>query len=452
MLLLNELTHCSRSLPSPLTYSGRVAAVRGPLIAAKLPAASLGELCEIELAGGSSILSQLVSFDENYVYLAPFDHFTGLAPGNRVRSLKKRPSITFNPATRGAALDVAGRLLGNSGSSLMDPPVQVEMELHRPAPCALSRKPVAARLITGVRGIDALCPIGYGQRIALMAGAGAGKSTLLSTIARNAEVDVTVIALVGERGREVNEFIENGLGQLGMQRSVLVVATSDQSAIKRSMAAAAATAIAEHYRSVGKRVLLLVDSLTRTARAIREVGLASGELPVRQGLTPSVYSELPRLLERAGNDHCGSITAIYTLLDSSEQEPDALGEEVKSLLDGHISLSGKIAMNGIRPSIDYRRSVSRVADQILTRQQQQDAASILKMINRLAADRDVVLLGGSPDKELQACLDLEPQLVEFLNQSVHCISAGPETSERARKLSELFHNATARNDAANRDS
>jgi FliI/YscN family ATPase len=267
-----------------------------------------------------------------------------------------------------------------------------------------------------VRAIDTFCPIGYGQRLGIFAGAGVGKSTLLGMIARHADVDVCVIALVGERGREVQEFIHECLGEEGLARSVVVVATSDESPLRRLIAPQTATSIAEYYRAQGLRVLLLVDSLTRTARAIREVELAAGEPPVRQGYTSGVYTELPRLLERAGNDDSGSITALYTVLTTGEQDSDPLADEIKSILDGHLVLSQQVQLEGIRPAIDVLRSVSRLREKLQSEEVRVCMENLLTVLGRLRRDRDIVLLGGSPDPALRTALRIEPELKRFLSQ------------------------------------
>lgn len=391
--------------------SGRVLAVNGPLIRAHFPGAGLGDICSI----GSlpKIFAQVVAFNESTVFLAPFSEIRGLSAGTRVEKEPLVVQASLPDKNPGLVIDSLGiPLRRNSSDSATG---SHELDLFAPAPEALRRTPIKEQLITGVRSIDVLCGIGYGQRIGLFAAPGLGKSTLLGMLARNAAVDICVIALVGERGREVPEFLEH-LGPSGLARSVVVAATSDQPPLKRSLCAATATAVAEHYRSRGKKVLLLVDSLTRTARAIRDVSLAAGEMPIRQGLTSSVYSELPRLIERSGNDSRGSITAIYSLLDTSEYELDPLAEEAKSLLDGHISLDSHVAANGVRPAIDFTRSISRCAQNFCDQRMTEDKTFLLRLMKRLKSDKNIALIGGEPDSELSAAIKHEADIQSFLNQ------------------------------------
>lgn len=390
---------------------GSVVGVRGPIVHARLPRAGLGELCYITTHLGEEIASQVVSFEEHYVALAPYSDIAGLAPGAKVTNTHSRPRIMLPQPLTGRVLNALGQDLCSKSEG---PPL--EIELDSPPPSPLTRKPINTILPTGVTVIDTLCTIGEGQRVGLFAGPGVGKSTLLGMIARNASVDVNVIALVGERGREVRDFIEEALGAEGLKRSVVVVSTSDEAPIRRVMAVMSATAIAEHFRSQGKRVLLLVDSLTRAARAMRDVGLAVGEMPVRQGFTPSVYTQLPKLLERTGNDQYGSITAIYAVLSHADSESDPLAEEIKSLLDGHLVLNPELAQAGQHPAIDPLNSISRLFSKLHDSHYQNSAKSIRRMLARLKRDRDVLLLGGTPDEELARFLELEPTLRSLLTQ------------------------------------
>ncbi|MCL4150428.1 UNVERIFIED_CONTAM: hypothetical protein GTU68_014928, partial [Idotea baltica] len=266
--------------------------------------------------------------------------------------------------------------------------------IYNSPPNPLSREKIEKIMHTGISAIDLFCPIGFGQRLGLFASAGVGKSTLLGMIARNSTADINVVALVGERGREVNEFINENLGSSGMQNTIVVFATSDEPALTRQIAAYTATTIAEYFRDKGKKVLLLVDSLTRTARAIREVSLANGELPVRQGYPASVFSELPLLLERTGTNNKGSITAIYTILKNAENESDPLAEEITSILDGHITLSKDLANQGIRPAIDITNSLSRLESQLLNNEKIKNINAIRIIIAKLERDKELLIFGG----------------------------------------------------------
>lgn len=428
-----KLAHLSREIPkSPvLKTSGRITSINGPLLIAKIPHAAIGDVCEVT-ARNKTIKAQVVAFNEDDISLAPFEYFEGLSPGALVRNTAKPLTIQFDDSRLGQILDALGNNLQTRQTSQQLEAQLIEIPLQSPPPNPLDRKPIYESLVTGIRSLDGLCPLGHGQRLGLFAGAGVGKSTLLGSIARNAEIDVSVIALVGERGREVNEFIEHSLGESGLKKSVVVVATSDETSLKRMLAPQTATAIAEHFRNQGKRVLLMVDSLTRAARAIREVSLAAGELPVRQGYTSSVFTELPRLLERAGTNRSGCITAIYTVLvGGNENESDPLAEEVKSILDGHLVLNNYMIQQGIRPAIDPTLSISRLVSQLRSQSDLTAITKVMQALSRLKRDKDILLLGGTPDEELKRFLEQESALKEFLNQSTI------ESSELAYTLSQL---------------
>lgn len=404
-----------------LKSSGQVLAVKGPVIQARIPFAGLGDICSIEKRG-SKLIAQVVSFQEDIVSLAPFESMEGISPGAKVYNTSATLKVKVNNQLCGQVIDSLGQplLLDTSlEQNQNDEVISNNINVLADPPNPLLRTEINQQLYTGVNAIDGFCPIGYGQRLGLFAGAGLGKSTLMGMIARNADVDITVIALVGERGREVKDFINESLGKEGLAKSVVVVATSNESAIRRMIAPMTATAIAEHFRDQGKRVLLLVDSLTRMARAVREVGLAAGELPVRQGYTSSVYTELPKLIERAGTNQKGSITAIYTLLTNGENDIDPLGEEAKSILDGHILLSNHVVNQGIRPAIDLINSISRLATNLASEEQLKKSALIIRILAKLKAEKDILLLGGTPDRTLKACLDLENEIKNLLNQRPH---------------------------------
>ncbi len=413
-MLEDLIENINFSNTSSLTASGQVLGTKGETIRAKIPNACLGKICEIELEH-KNLLAQIVSFNNEETCLAPFGSIKGLSSGANVQTRNNELSIVVGEHLKGKVIDALGNPIASKNEELE---IGIKRTIHSKPPCPLSRKAIEKQLITGVSGIDNLLSIGYGQRIGLFASAGVGKSTLLGMLARNADVDVCVIALVGERGREVKEFIDDCLGQEGLKRSVLVVATSDEPSIVRMTAPYTATTIAEYFRAQGKNVLLLVDSLTRMARAVREVSLSAGELPVRQGYTNSVFTELPKLLERAGNDSKGSITSIYTVLTSPQGDLDPLGDEIKSLLDGHIALCSEIASQGIRPAIDYTRSVSRLLNKIRTSNDLDMITKINKILYRLKKDKDILMFGGTADEELKSFLSIEKELNHILNQGV----------------------------------
>ena len=402
-----------------IEVQGRAVAVRGSVLLARLPHAAIGQVCYIA-ASARPIPAQIIAFQDDLITLAPLDHLTGIGPGAAISGSGELLSLNLPLEMPGRILDALGAPIDREAPEagcVCDQAAFFSLPADRPPPNPLSRCPINTPLATGVRAIDAFCPIGRGQRIGLFASAGIGKSTLLGMIARHSQADLNVIALVAERGREVGDFIQEVLGPEGLRKSVLVVATSDESPARRQLAALSATAIAEHFRAQGKHVLLLVDSLTRTARAIREVGLAAGELPVRQGYTSSVYTALPRLIERAGTDAHGSISAIYTVLTAGENDLDPLGEELKSLLDGHIILDSGVAARGIRPAVDLTQSVSRLVPRLLGSEKLAEIRELLGVLQRLKKDKDILLLGGTPDPELRAALELEAALSGFLNQA-----------------------------------
>lgn len=398
-----------------LEICGRVQAHQGEVIRAVMPGLAVGDYCEIASRYGSPIPAQVVSFEGSVVLLAPLIDPDGVVPHATVRSWRRPLALSIPNNPRGLVVDALGKVVTRVAA-----PKELRSRVvlpHGAPPKCLSRPMISSQLMTGVRGIDALCPIGVGQRLGLFAPPGVGKSTLLSMLVSGASVDHVVVGLIGERGREVGEFVHHSLGERGMAQATVVASTSDESPLRRVMAAYTATAIAESLRDEGKHVLLVIDSLTRTARAMRDLSLSRREIPVRQGFTPSVYAELPKLLERAGTAEQGSITAVYSVLtNDSDAERDALGEEVRSILDGHILLDKAVALRGVRPAIDYLGSISRLAGVLHTDESAAAAAGILRILQRLKSDRDIVLLGGTPDDELRVALAAEPSINTFLHQ------------------------------------
>src|SRR5262245_57709801 len=352
-----------RALQSTRTVveHGRVVQATGTVLRATGLRARIGQQCRIfdpatDLDGGEPLLAEVIGFAGAEVILAPYGPLQGVAVGAAVQALSDEAHVPCGPALLGRVIDAFGRPLDGRP---LDAGVG-STALYASAPSPLQRRSIDEPLPTGVRAIDSALTVGEGQRIGIFAMAGGGKSTLLGMLARQARADVNVIALVGERGREVREFLDDALGEEGLARSVVVVSTSDRPALERVRAAVAATAIAEGFRKQGKKVLLLVDSVTRFARGLRELGLSAGEPPVRRGYPPSVFAELPRLFERAGNDARGSITAFYTVLAEDDDNSDPVAEEVRSILDGHIILSRALAQAHHYPAIDVLGSASRV--------------------------------------------------------------------------------------------
>ena len=336
---------------------GRVVRAFGTMLRVSGLSARIGQQCCLGDDGGHRLLAEVVGLAEGDALLVPLGPLDGLAADACVQVVGERPEVPFGPGLLGRVLDAHGQPL--DGRPL--PAGLLPRPLNAAAPPALGRRPLCRPFPTGVRAIDGLLTVGVGQRMGILAPAGAGKSTLMGMLARGTRCDVVVIGLIGERGREVREFIDDVLGPAGLAHAVLVVATSDRPALERVRAARAATALAEGFRAQGLHVLLLMDSVSRWARALREIGLAVGEPPVRRGYPPSVFAELPRLFERAGCDDAGSITAFYTVLAEDEDGSDPVAEEVRSILDGHIVLSRALAGSGHHPAIDVQASSSRVA-------------------------------------------------------------------------------------------
>lgn len=340
-----------------LERRGRVVAALGTTLRVTGLAARIGDSCAVIDGAGGELIAEVIGLDGDAAILTPLGELRGIAPGAEVLRRPGASQVPWGDALLGRVLDGTGRPIDGLGPL---PPGLARRPLHAAAPDPMARPPIDTVLPSGVRAIDALLTMGVGQRIGVFAAAGGGKSTLMGMLARHARCDVIVIALIGERGREVREFITDCLGDAGLARSVVVCATSDRPAMERVRAAHHATAIAEGFREQGRSVLLLMDSATRFARALREIGLAAGEPAVRRGFPPSVFAELPRLFERAGRVGQGAITALYTVLLEDEDGGDPVGEEVRSILDGHIMLSRKLGAEGHYPAIDVLQSLSRL--------------------------------------------------------------------------------------------
>lgn len=421
-------------LPAAMTMTGTIVSVQGTSIIAKLPQASVGDLCQVATRGGSHIPGQVVSFSGDLFSLALFEEPEGIFPGAIVRTRSTQLRVPVGEHLLGRVLDPLGRTIDN----LATLPAPHQRPIWAKPPPSSGRPPIDTPLLTGVRAIDGFCTIGKGQRMGIFASAGVGKSTLLAMIAKQANVDVTVVALVGERGREVQEFIDETLGHEGLKRSVLVVATSDDSSLMRQTAPYTATTIAEYFRDQGKDVLLIVDSLTRMARAIRETSIAAGDLPVRHGYTNSVYTQLPKLVERPGRATKGCITALYTVLTNQEEDIDPLADEVKSLLDGHISLRKEIAELGILPAIDITQSISRVFTKLRNPAFCKASRSITHAMARFIKDRQILLLGGVADAELQRIIDHQRDLFAILHQPLSEKGTSNELDARVHTLAKML--------------
>ncbi|HZZ05937.1 FliI/YscN family ATPase [Paraburkholderia sp.] len=373
---------------SPVSVQGRVNHAVGQILNATGIRARLGEICELRTPNQPTLLAEVVGFSRQTTLLTPLGEVAGLSPETTVVPSGREHMFPVGAALFGRVLDGLGQPLDDRG-----PVTGAWVSTQQSPPNPLARRMIDTPFATGVRVIDGLMTLGEGQRVGIFAPSGVGKSTLLGMIARGAKADVNVIALVGERGREVREFIEHALSPEVRARSILVVSTSDRPAMERVKSALVATAIAEHFRDAGKRVLLLVDSLTRFARAQREVGLASGEPPTRRSFPPSTFAVLPRLLERAGQGATGSITALYTVLVEGDEESDPIAEEVRSILDGHIVLSRKIALANRYPAIDVLASLSRVMPLVTTAVHQRAAGRLRELLAKYQEIELLVQIG-----------------------------------------------------------
>jgi type III secretion protein N (ATPase) len=415
---------------------GRVAGVVGVLLRVVVPGARIGDLLTVRRRG-EELLAEVVGFHEAEALALPLGELTGVGPDDAVESTGRGLEVLAGPGLLGRILDGLGRPLDGRALPGGLRPVPVD----RAAPPALARRPVRETMATGVRAIDGLLTLGVGQRVGLFAGSGVGKSTLLGSIARGARADVVVVALVGERGREVSEFVERTLGEEGRRRAVLVVATSDAPPVERLRAAQVATAVAESFRDDGKRVLLLLDSVTRFARAGREIGLAAGEPPARRGYPPSVFALLPRLLERSGQGVSGSITALYTVLVEGGDLDEPIADEVRGILDGHIVLDRGIAGRGHFPAISVVQSVSRVMDAVVTPEHRAAAQRLRTLLARYEEKRDLVTLGAyasGNDPALDAAIAALPELERFLSQEAGEIVPLETSVSRVTELARRF--------------
>lgn len=369
---------------------GSIVKVVGVVIESVGPQCRIGEVCEVHASRRGPILAEVVGFRDNRVLLMPFGSMGEVGYGNEVVATGRALTVGVGPALLGRILDGLGRPLDGKGEILS----QVEYPVSQTPPPPLQRQRISQPLTLGVRSIDGLLTCGKGQRVGIFSGSGVGKSTLLAMIARNSSADVNVIALIGERGREVREFVERELGEEGLRRSVVVVATSDQSPLLRLKGALVATAVAEYFRHQGKEVMLMMDSVTRLAWAQREVGLAIGEPPTMRGYTPSVFAMLPQLLERAGAGARGTITGLYTVLVEGDDMNEPVADTVRGILDGHIVLSRRLAESGQYPAIDPLQSVSRLMPELVSEAHREAAARFRELLAVYREAEDLINIGA----------------------------------------------------------
>ena len=406
----------------PWRWRGQVIESVGQTIESAGPLASVGECCEIIDHLGIAHAAEVIGFRGANVLSMPLESAEGIRFGDTVASLGKGAGIEVSPDLIGRVLNALGQPIDGLRAPVAAAALPLEGKVRTP----LERVPIRTPLGTGIRALDALLTVGRGQRVGIFGGSGVGKSTLIGMMTRNTEADITVVGLVGERGREVGEFLENGLGVEGRTRSVVIVSTSDQSPLLRMRAALAATTVAEYFAARGKHVLLVLDSLTRFAMAAREIGLAAGEPPTAKGYTPSVFTRLARLIERTGQFQDGSITAFYTVLMEGDDQQDPLVDAVRSLLDGHAVLSRSMAAEGWYPPIAVLDSISRLMPSVTEPAHRQQASLIRRLMAVYARSEDLVRIGAykaGSDPDLDRALRAREPLRAFLTQ---------DSSERVR--------------------
>ncbi|MBI2815116.1 MAG: FliI/YscN family ATPase [Opitutae bacterium] len=431
--LIESIRTQVRHLPT-VQRLGTVTAVTGLIIESDGPNVGLGEFCLLRSPRDNfSVQAEVVGFREHRVLLMPLGEMGGLHVGCEVAALDRPPLPVPGPALLGRVLDALGRPFDGKG---LVPVTRGAVGANQP-PHPLRRQRIATAFATGVRAIDTFVPLGRGQRLGLFAGSGVGKSTLMGMIARGSEADIVVVALVGERGREVREFIEKDLGPEGLKRSVVVVATSDQPAPLRLRAAFTATAIAEAWRAEGRNVLLMMDSVTRFAMAQREIGLAVGEPPATRGYTPSVFAMLPRLLERTGAGETGAITALYTVLVEGDDMNEPIADAVRGILDGHLVLSRSLAHFNHYPAIDVLESVSRLGRDICTPEEIALAGRARESLALYRKNEDLISIGAyqkGGNSALDAAIGLHAPLAQFTRQSIHEHTARAQSYVRLKQL------------------
>ena len=401
-----------------MAYHGEVERLNGSVLEARGPQVGVGQLCEIyprNCSGRDVVRAEVVGFRENTTILMPLDHLNGVQPGDTVASLYGHLEVSLGMNLLGRVLNGLGEPMDN-GADIACPD---SSPIHREAPHPLERRAIKEPLHTGIRAIDLPLALGRGQRMGIFAGAGVGKSTLLAQIARNAEADVNVITLVGERGREVGEFIHDTLGPEGLKKSVVVVATADAPPLMKVKAALTSTAIAEFFRGRGLHVLYMMDSLTRVANSQREIGLAAGEPPTARGYPPSVFSLIPALTERLGNSSEGSITGIYAVLVERDDMTEPVADAVRASLDGHIILSRELADRGHFPAIDVLSSVSRVMKDVVDEKQLELVGALKEIVSTYDDAEDLIKVGAYEEgssPRIDRAIELMPRVKEFLTQ------------------------------------
>jgi flagellum-specific ATP synthase len=413
-----------------LPWTGEIVEVVGLLLASRGPAAAVGDVCEVMTSSGGRIRTQVIGFRNGNVLSMPLEEVDGIQLHDPIVARQGDSAVPVGPELIGRVVDGFGNPIDRGPKIRAD----AHYPLYRPAGSPMDREHITESLTTGVRAIDALMTCGRGQRMGLFGGSGVGKSTLLGMMAKNNSADVTVIALIGERNREVRAFLEQELGPEGSKRSVVVCSTSDRPAPLRVRACFVALAIAEYFRDQGANVLLIMDSVTRLAMAQREIGLAAGEPPSQKGYTPSVFNLLPRVLERAGNFRSGSITGFFTVLVEGDDFNEPICDSVRAILDGHIILSRRLAAAGHYPAIDVLNSISRLSSKLIGREQLQAASKVRQALSALEESRDLIELGAytaGTNPSLDAAIRARPEINDFLRQDT---SAGFSIAESLTRL------------------
>ena len=417
-----------------ILYTGTVKAVKGMLIESNGPRSVIGEMCTIKLMrSGETVLAEVVGLDGTTVQLMPYGETKGIEVGCQVVASGHVLQVAVGPELLGRVIDATGKPYDGKADIISD---TFYSAIASP-PSPLDRKPVSERIVTGVRAIDSMLAVAKGQRLGIFAGSGVGKSTLLSMIARNTNADINVIALVGERGREVIDFIQRDLGEEGLKRSVLIVATSDQPSIARLRAAYTATAVAEYFRDQGKDVMLMFDSVTRFAHAQREIGLAAGEPPAQRGYPPSVFDLLPKLLERSGTSKKGTITGFYTVLVDGDDMDEPIADKVRGTLDGHIVLSKALAHKAHFPAIDVLSSISRLSKRVSGEQTQFSVMQIRRKIALYSENEDMITVGAyqkGSSPAIDDAIESHAAIDDFLMQDEYAPAPLEETLTRLGQL------------------
>lgn len=439
-----DMPQWTSALPAKpgFTSNGKVSQVLGTLIEAHMPPVQIGELCDLvnEADPSKPMLAEVVGFTDKSAILSALSPLEGVSNRTVIVPLRRSHTIEVGDHLYGCVLDGFGRFMARSPVVEANPGTwKATVPVIRDSPKPVDRPRIHEPLATGVRAIDGMITMGVGQRIGVFAGPGCGKTTLMAAIARGCKADVVIFGLIGERGRELNEFLEHELDPELVAKTIIVVATSDRTSMERSRAAFTATAVAEAFRARGLKVLLLVDSLTRFARAQREIGLAAGEPPARGGFTPSVYTMLPRLIERAGATNEGAITAMYTVLVDGDNSSDPIGDEAKSLLDGHIYLRSKLAEQGHYPAIDVLSSISRIMGNVVTREHRSAATQFRELLARYQEMELMIRLGEykpGVDPLSDRAVNMRSEQMNFLRQNTSISDDFKPTIDRLLAMKE----------------